>query len=194
MDVAKKIPDHITQMLVVKPDEGMKATMTLCERRQGAVWQEAVAIPPFEVVVGKHGIAPRGEKQEGDFKTPAGIYPIGDAFGFEPMALEMDYKYITKDDKFIDDVESKQYNTWVTGPTDAKSYEHMFIETYVLGAVVRYNMNPIVPGAGSAIFIHVWRAPDSPTAGCVAMSKQDIWTLLHWLDKKQHPHIMMHAK
>ncbi len=36
----------------------------------------------------------KGEKKEGDNKTPAGLYALGEAFGSIPMALKMDYKYI----------------------------------------------------------------------------------------------------
>lgn len=186
---AKKIPPHTAQMIVVKSLGGSKANVTLCQR-QGAAWW-TVFTPPFRAVIGKHGIASIGEKKEGDLKTPAGIYPIGEAFGSQPLALKMDFKYITTDDKFIDDVNSKDYNMWVTGSTDAKSYEPMLIKPYIYGAVVNYNMNPMIAGAGSAIFIHLWQSSHEPTAGCVAMDKKHLLMLLHWLDKKYHPHIMV---
>jgi len=149
-------------------------------------------MPSFRAVIGKKGLASIGKKKEGDLKTPAGLYPIGVAFGTRPLALKMDYKYITAEDKFIDDVTSKQYNTWVSGSTNAKSYESMFIEPYAFGAVINYNRNPTIAAAGSAIFIHLWRSPSSPTAGCIALEKKHLLRLLHWLDKKQHPYILIH--
>jgi L,D-peptidoglycan transpeptidase YkuD (ErfK/YbiS/YcfS/YnhG family) len=103
----------------------------------------------------------------------------------------MDYKYITADDKFIDDAHHKHYNSWVSGPTDAKSYESMLIKPYAYGAVVNYNMNPTTAGAGSAIFIHLWESPHSPTAGCIALDKKHLLMMLHWLDKNQHPYIFI---
>lgn len=186
---ATKIDGLISQVIVVRSLGGIQATMTLCQR-QGTAWH-SVFRPSFRAVIGKHGMASIGKKKEGDLKTPAGLYPIGDAFGSQPLALHLNYKYITRDDKFIDDVTSKQYNTWVTGSTNAKSYESMLIKPYALGAVVNYNMNPIVAGAGSAIFIHIWRASNRPTAGCIAMDKSDILKMLHWLDKQQHPYILV---
>jgi L,D-peptidoglycan transpeptidase YkuD (ErfK/YbiS/YcfS/YnhG family) len=132
-----------------------------------------------------------GEKKEGDMKTPAGLYPLGEAFGTEPLALKMDYRYITTDDKFVDDVTNKNYNTWVKGKTDAKSFESMLIKEYKMGIVINYNMNPVVPGAGSAIFMHLWRSIDVPTLGCIAMDEQHLLKLLHWLDKQQHPYILI---
>jgi len=39
----------------------------------------------------------------------------------------------------------------------------------------------VVPGAGSAIFIHV-TAPDlTPTAGCVALAREDLLSILRAL-------------
>lgn len=127
-------------------------------------------------------------------RTPAGLYPVGDAFGSEPLALKMDFKYITADDKFIDDVSHSGYNTWVKGNTNAKSYESMLIDVYRIGAVVNYNMNPVIPGAGSAIFIHLWRSIHSGTHGCIAMEESHLLKLLHWLDKEKHPYIFISSK
>jgi L,D-peptidoglycan transpeptidase YkuD (ErfK/YbiS/YcfS/YnhG family) len=188
--LVKKIRPPTSQIIVVKSMGGIKANMTLCQR-QGAIWKPMFATS-FKAVVGKNGIALAKEKKEGDLKTPAGLYPIGNAFGTHPLALKMDYKYITADDKFIDDVNHEHYNSWVSGPTDAKSYESMLIEPYAYGAVINYNMNPTIAGAGSAIFIHLRRSPNSPTAGCIALEKKQLLMMLHWLDKNKHPYILVH--
>ena len=37
-----------------------------------------------------------------------------------------------------------------------------------------YNLPVAVPGKGSAIFLHVWRQPRYPTAGCVAFALDDL--------------------
>ena len=101
----------------------------------------------------------------------------------------MDYKYITSDDKYIDDSSSNDYNSWVYGETDAKHYELMSIKAYRLGAVINYNKNPTKPDAGSAIFMHIWKNKSTPTAGCIAMSEENLLKILLWLDKRQHPYI-----
>lgn len=186
----KKILPYPSQVIIVKSLGGIKANMTLCQR-QGVIWKPMFT-PAFSAVVGKNGIAAIGKKKEGDLKTPAGLHPIGEAFGTQPLALKMDYKYITADDKFIDDINNKRYNTWVSGSTDAKSYESMLIEPYIYGAVINYNMNPTISGKGSGIFIHLWRSPNSPTAGCIALEKKHLLMMLHWLDKAQHPYILVH--
>jgi len=186
----KKILPYPSQIIIVKSLGGIKANMTLCQRHE-SIWKPMFT-PAFSAVVGKNGIASIGKKKEGDLKTPAGLHPIGEAFGTQPLALKMDYKYITADDKFIDDVNHTRYNSWVSGSTDAKSYESMLIEPYACGAVINYNTNPTIAGKGSAIFIHLWRSPNSPTAGCIALGKKNLLMMLHWLDKAQHPYILVH--
>lgn len=179
-----------TQVMVVQSHGGFKARVTLCQKDGQSPWRANLS-PWFPAVIGKNGMAPIGTKREGDFKTPMGFYPISAAFGTHPMALKMDYHYITAEDKFIDDVHSQEYNTWVYGQTGAQHYETMHIPPYTAGAIVEYNNHPIVASAGSAIFIHIWKSPSSPTAGCIAMQKKNIMKLLYWLDKKQNPYIFV---
>ena len=45
---------------------------------------------------------------------------------------------------------------------------------YDVVVVVGYNDDPVVPGKGSAIFLHVARSDYGPTEGCVALSRADI--------------------
>lgn len=52
---------------------------------------------------------------------------------------------------------------------------------YDLCVVTDQNMHPTRPGKGSAIFLHLWRRPRYPTAGCVAFRRKDLeWILKHW--------------
>lgn len=183
----KALPSSTSQVILVRASTGIKAQVTACQCHDSS-WTPAFK-SSFIAVLGGAGIAPVGEKREGDKKTPAGLYPLGEAFGTQALALKMDYKYITSQDKFIDDATHKQYNSWVHGETDAKSYEAMFIKPYKIGLVVKYNMNPIVPGLGSAIFMHLWQSENKPTVGCIAMDEPHLLALLQWLDKAQHPYV-----
>lgn len=63
-----------SQIIIVKSIGGFSANITLCQRR-GERWKPIFA-QAFKAVVGKNGIAAAGQKQEGDLKTPAGLYPI----------------------------------------------------------------------------------------------------------------------
>lgn len=49
---------------------------------------------------------------------------------------------------------------------------------YDLIVVVGYNDAPVVPGKGSAIFLHVARANYAPTAGCVAFARGHLLRIL----------------
>lgn len=45
----------------------------------------------------------------------------------------------------------------------------------------------LVPGAGGCIFAHIWKSPDTPTAGCTAMPAAAMQDTLDWLDPREHP-------
>jgi L,D-peptidoglycan transpeptidase YkuD (ErfK/YbiS/YcfS/YnhG family) len=57
--------------------------------------------------------------------------------------------------------------------------------------VVGYNTDPVVAGRGSAIFLHIWKGPGQPTAGCVAMEEADLERIVAWLDPDQKPQIIL---
>ena len=146
-------------MLLINGISGTKSKAVICScQRTDHGWINS--LPCFQAVVGSNGISPEHEKVEGDGTTPVGIFGIGEYFGWTNMSdtvvqsFKWDYRYIVdvKDadgkylDKFVDDAGSPYYNTWVTGVTDAKSYEEMHIDPYKYGFVVNYNMYPTVPG------------------------------------------------
>ena len=59
-----------------------------------------------------------------------------------------------------------------------------------LGAAdIAYNTNPVVPGKGSAIFLHV--STGGGTAGCVSLAESNLLEVLRWLDPAAHPVIVM---
>jgi L,D-peptidoglycan transpeptidase YkuD (ErfK/YbiS/YcfS/YnhG family) len=52
---------------------------------------------------------------------------------------------------------------------------------YDLVAVLGYNDDPVVPGKGSAIFLHIAKPDYSPTQGCVALANDDLLAALEQL-------------
>lgn len=78
-----------------------------------------------------------------------------------------------------DDPASPLYNRPVLLPF-AHSHEKLWRDDHVydLIVVLGYNDAPILPGKGSAIFLHVAREDYSPTEGCVACSLPDLLALL----------------
>ena len=184
------------QLLWVEPSSTFQSSMKLYEKKQGR-WQ-LIQLPQmpseFPVVIGLLGFADPSKKTEGDKKSPMGLYSFGSFFGKADQAFtHWKYKRVTEDDKWIDDPTHSDYNKWIVGPTTAKSYESLLRkdDVYDLAAVINYNTNPIVPGAGSAIFMHIWRGSIIGTAGCVAMNKENLEKVLHWFEQSKNPQILM---
>jgi L,D-peptidoglycan transpeptidase YkuD (ErfK/YbiS/YcfS/YnhG family) len=148
----------------------------------------------FRATIGEKGFAFTDEKREGDGKSPTGIFSLGTTFGYAPsISTKMAYRQATDDDFWVDDPDSEDYNKWVRGRPMAASYEKMKRDDdlYKYGVVIEYNMNPVVKGKGSAIFLHVWRGEGKPTLGCVAVSGDKILRILGWLDPARRPLIVM---
>lgn len=182
------------QVVVVTPSGGhpFEAVLTAWDFRQG-VWRKMLG--PWPVVVGRNGFAPRGGKKEGDGKTPSGVYALGGAFGERNhIATGLAYRQVNADDIWIDDPASGDYNRWVKLPATGASFEYMLRPDglYEMGLIVEYNTSPVVPGDGSAIFMHIWRNRGrAPTAGCVGMDRWRLRRLLNWLEADQNPVIFL---
>jgi len=161
----------------------------------GGAW--SAAGPPARVVVGRGGVGP---KREGDGRSPAGVYPIGEAFGYGPQppeGLTIPYRPLSPGAVCVDDPASALYNRIVDPDTLSGSPEWASAEPmrrdlshgddlYRWGVEIRYNAQG-EPGAGSCIFFHVWRGPESPTVGCTAMAAADLLALARWLDPSAEP-------
>lgn len=192
-NVLTRLDPKVRQALIVQETApgSSGAWLTVWEYRENG-WQQPWE--GFKVVIGKNGFAASGEKREGDGKSPSGIYPLGMAFGYPSSAnTAMSYRQATADDYWIDDPSAPDYNQWVHGLPQARSYERMRRndDMYKFGLVVEYNTNPIIPFLGSAIFVHIWRGPDIPTIGCVAMPEEKLLNILAWLDPEEKPVIIM---
>jgi L,D-peptidoglycan transpeptidase YkuD (ErfK/YbiS/YcfS/YnhG family) len=190
---AGAIPSGSKQVLIVrKPNDNPNGPVVLTAWEYSSGW--IVVQGPLPCTIGKNGFAAPGEKKEGDGRTPSGAYGIGMAFGYErDVATNLQYRDARGDDFWIDDPDSPQYNRWSKGAGSAKSFEKLRRQDdlYKYAAVIEYNTDPVVPGAGSAIFLHVWEGPDKPTTGCVAVAMDEMIKLLAWLDKNRKPVIVL---
>lgn len=133
-------------------------------------------------------------KNEGDGKSPAGVFALTSAFGFQEAgaAVRLPYVRLTGTLECVDDPGSRHYNRLVdrreVANPDWKSSEKMReIEEYVWGVVVGHNSEPVEPGAGSCIFLHAWSGPEGATVGCTAMPRERIQEIVHWLDPGAGP-------
>lgn len=148
---------------------------------------------------GLHSAQPGPVKKEGDGRSPAGVFRLGTAFGYAGnAATEMPYLAMRDSHYCVDVVGSPLYNQIVDTRTVgasavAGSTEPMRRDIhaggdqrYKLGLVIEHNAAN-VPGAGSCIFAHVWKAPGEPTSGCTAMNESSMRKLLGRLQPRRHP-------
>ena len=131
----------------------------------------------FKCSIGHGGLTKR--KCEGDHCTPIGrfkfdkIYYRSDKLG--KINFSISSAEISKDDGWCDDPMSKFYNQLIKFPFNA-SAERLFRDDdlYDIVCVINYNTKPILPGKGSAIFLHICKDDYSQTEGCVAIKKDDL--------------------
>lgn len=145
-------------------------------------WGARFAGRRFPCAVGRGGIRPAAAKREGDGATPAGTWRIL-ALRHRPDRLRFPgARPILPRDGWSEDPRDPAYNRPIRHP-HAFPAERMRRPDplYDLLAVTDHNAEPVVPGAGSAIFVHLWRRPRQPTAGCIAFARADlIWILRRW--------------
>jgi L,D-peptidoglycan transpeptidase YkuD (ErfK/YbiS/YcfS/YnhG family) len=143
--------------------------------------------------VGRSGVT--AHKVEGDGATPAGTFPLVTAFyradRLSPPRTGLPLRPLAPSDAWIDDSADPNYNSLVSLPYPAHS-EAMWLDdaVYDLLVVIGYNMVPVVPGAGSAIFLHIARPDFAPTAGCIAIAQATLLALMPLLGP--HSSITIH--
>ncbi|MGL4237687.1 L,D-transpeptidase family protein [Tabrizicola sp.] len=134
----------------------------------------------FTCTVGRGGVVPAGAKREGDGATPAGVHRIvGMLYRPDRLPRPADWALpIGPSDLWSDDPRDEDYNLMVRIP---HRFSHESLRRadpmYDLILITDWNWPHAEPGRGSAIFVHQWRRPGAPTAGCVAFSRRD----LHWI-------------
>jgi L,D-peptidoglycan transpeptidase YkuD (ErfK/YbiS/YcfS/YnhG family) len=159
-------------------------------------------VRPDDLVVGRWGARFRGravpcsvgrggigrKRAEGDGITPVGVHRI------ETVLLRRDRgagpmrgRPIGPADGWSDDPADPAYNRMVRRP---HRHGHEALrradQQYDLIAVLDWNRDPVVKGRGSAIFLHCWRKPRHPTAGCIAFAARDLgWILRRWTPRSR---------
>jgi len=120
---------------------------------------------------------------EGDGVTPIGVYQLAaiktrvDRFSL--YTPQVPQETIRLADIWSDDPKDPDYNHGVYGPDYPFSHEkqHRADPLYDAFGILDFNWPDAVAGAGSAIFIHIWRKPRHPTEGCIAFDRK----ALHWI-------------
>ena len=196
------------QIIVVMPVDWQSTTATLYrfDRKNGEWLSAAQSVP---VNLGRTGsawgsglqdIRSSGPiKKEGDGKAPAGIFRIGDAFGYAPsVATKLKYTQMKETHYCMDVPDSAYYNQIVDSAVVGEeavigSTEPMRLDlhkqgdqSYQYGFVIEHNQRA-QKNAGSCIFAHIWKGQGVPTAGCTAMSEAAMVDLLQWIDPAKKP-------
>ena len=127
--------------------------------------------------VGRSGFS--NDKCEGDGYTPTGKWKLLTVY-YRPDRIktpksDITVIAITPDLGWSDDPIDPMYNTAITLPSSF-SHEKLWRDDhlYDLFITIDHNANPVVPGRGSAIFIHQMHENETPTAGCLALKLKDL--------------------
>ncbi|TCM87488.1 L,D-transpeptidase-like protein [Rhodovulum steppense] len=135
----------------------------------------------FPRSIGRGGIT--SDKREGDGATPRGIHRIvGMLYRPDRIARPAAWAVpIGPSDLWSDDPGHEDYNLMVRAPYP---HNHERLRRadplYDLVLVTDWNWPFAERGRGSAIFLHQWRKPRHPTAGCIALSRHD----LRWIAER----------
>lgn len=142
----------------------------------------------FPCTVGRGGIVGADNKREGDGGSPSGIHKIvGLLYRPDRIARSSlpDWAVpIGLGDFWSEDPSDPDYNHMVQTP---HRFGHECLRRadpmYDVVLITDWNWPDAVPGRGSAIFIHQWRRPGHPTAGCVGFRRADVL----WIARRIKP-------
>ena len=198
---ASPVPRESRQLLVVvspewKADQGKLYRFERKEKKWRQVGES------ISVKLGKNGLGwgrglhgfRLGEgpvKREGDGRAPAGVFALPFLFGEGKDVFRYPYRRMNSTCRCVDDSHSRYYNRIIDSAEttkDYRSYEKMKFPSglYRYGIFVAHNPRNIA-GAGSCIFMHIKKTNGQPTVGCTAMSRNELVTIMHWLDPSQNP-------
>lgn len=135
----------------------------------------------FPCALGRSGLI--AGKREGDGGTPVGRFAfrrlLYRADRVPHIETRLPARHIDPEDGWCDDPASPDYNRQILLPHAARHEELWRADhLYDLVVVIGHNDDPVVPGAGSAVFLHLARADWSPTAGCIAFTRDDLLSIL----------------
>lgn len=147
--------------------------------------------------VGKVGFRNYTKKTEGDMATPIGKWKLKSVYYRSDKILRPNIKNkafkiikITKNCGWCDDPKSNYYNKHININKKLSvknvNFEKLWREdqAYDLVIATSYNTKPVIKGKGSAIFIHCSFSDYKNTAGCIALTRNDLTVLIKNLSDK----------
>lgn len=146
----------------------------------------------LDVSLGRSGIC--ASKREDDGTTPAGRFQLRRilwrADRLAQPRTRLPASPIRPHMGWCDDPAHFRYNAQVALPWPASAEALWRMDQlYDVVVVISHNEAPAIPGAGSAVFVHVQRADLGPTAGCIALQLPDLLWLLESAGPETELHI-----
>ena len=141
----------------------------------------------FKCCIGKNGIS--SNKIEGDKKTPRGFFQLDNLYyrndKIKDVSTKLKLIKIKKSMGWCDDVQNKNKYNKLTKIKKKIKCEKLFRKDYKYDLMIpiKYNFRKPILGKGSCIFIHLTNNY-KPTAGCIALKKQDFLIMLKLLERK----------
>lgn len=172
-----------SKVIVASRGKEANRAVVLAYLREEEGWTLRLAADGY---FGQKGV--KADKREGDKGTPSGVYTFGTAFGIgDDPGATLPYRKVAADDVWVDDPNSRHYNRWASksmAGADWKSAEHLvkYPVAYKYALSINYNVDPPVPGKGSAIFLHC--STGRPTAGCVSVPEDAMVFFLVFVDEE----------
>jgi len=158
----------MTEFLVQPVSSGLTGELGW-KSLSGMIWRK--------VALGRNGAT--HSKTEGDGATPYGKFPLRWVYyrpdRVAPPRTRLPVRALTPDDGWCDAPHDSFYNRPIKLPHSASAEtlwrdDHLYDVIVVIG----HNDSPVVPGKGSAIFMHLAKDGYAPTEGCVALSQEDM--------------------
>ncbi|CAL7962844.1 conserved exported hypothetical protein [Gammaproteobacteria bacterium] len=209
-------PLVFSKQIIVVIGKNWDSTSGILQRYErsnlGDSWQKAGG--QVRVVLGKNGMAwgyglhgdPLLAKEqrkepiittEGLKRSPVGAFEIPLAFGKDDAkdwGVKLPYNQISKTlycscdksyNRIVDATTIEEQEDWDRGENMQSYVDDSGL--YIHGAVIAHNYSSAIHGRGCCFFIHVWRSPEKPTAGCTAMASDNAKEIISWLEPQKKP-------
>lgn len=168
-------------------------------RQTGSEWTGRLGKSGLVWGLGLHPV-PAGAtvKKEGDLRSPAGVFRLGGAWGYDRSIQKhpkLFYRQVTARDLWVEDAASPHYNRHLVldkDPATAWEKKQQMRQgdyPHSLKLFIAHNAYPdIVPNAGSSIFFHIWRGEGSrASAGCTTMKEDQLRRMIARFDPGRRP-------
>ncbi len=169
------VADEVTQLIVVETEtaDSREAVVTMHQLTDGR-WEEILRTDGY---VGYNGI---DKVQQGDQRTPTGLYGVSTPFGLgEDPGSREPYTQVDESYWWVGDGNSRYYNQLVQDTVEDRDWaeeygEHLidFGDSYKYCLFIEYNTEA-VPGKGACIFLHC-NGQNPYTMGCVSIPEEDM--------------------